>query len=196
MSRFHNAVCSSSTESSFRPERGHGRISWPGLASSLPLPLSSLVVFCKNILACVTSITHLTNLTTMKCAGPSMWQRKWKAKAHGVRKQRSECFKEKPPDELECGPFKKRSGWAPLGAPRLGLCLKTTRSNLHQDADISRSCAGGQVGSRLPLTRREIKTGWADPAGSGGVEETERRGVKKTTGNRCTVYSAYRHLAF
>lgn len=27
---------------------------------------------------------------------------------------------------------------------------------------------GGQAGSRLPLTRCEIKTAWAEPTGSGG----------------------------
>lgn len=88
------------------------------------------------------------------------------------------CQKQ-PLAELVYGPFKERSGWAPLGGPRVGLCLKTTRSNLLQDADISRSCAGGQVGSRLPFTRCEIKTAWADPAGSRGGRrqrgEKERR---------------------
>ena len=65
---------------------------------------------------------------------------------------------------------------------RPGLCLKTTRSNLLQDADISRSRAGGQVGSRLPLTRCEIKT---DPAGSwGGRRERSR---EKTTCNECAL---------
>lgn len=74
---------------------------------------------------------------------------------------------------------------SPPEGPRLGLCLKTTRSNLLQDADISRSCTGGQVGSRLPVTRFQIKTAWADPADSGWWRR-ERRSEgekKKTTGN-------------
>lgn len=61
------------------------------------------------------------------------------------------------------------------GAAEHGFCLKTASSNQLQDADTSKKkekkknvhLGRGQVGSRLPLTRRKVKTAGAEPAGSG-----------------------------
>ena len=64
----------------------------------------------------------------------------------------------------------------PPGA-EMGLCLKTLCSNLLQDADISKSQPGGQVGSRLPFNRCEIKTAWPGRGGAMGGRERDRKGV-------------------
>lgn len=95
------------------------------------------------------------------------------------------------------GPFKERRGWVPLRGLRPGLLFKkTTCSNLLQDADISEKLHRvGQMGSRLPVIQCEIKTTWAEPAGSGGV--TRQWGEKKnrpTDANKvhaATTFSFY-----
>lgn len=81
--------------------------------------------------------------------------------------------------ERLCGPFKRNQvDKLPSGDRDQGFCLKTTRSNLLQDADIGKNGTGGQVGSRLPLTQCRIKTAWAESAGPGG-EERQREEEKR-----------------
>lgn len=87
-------------------------------------------------------------------------------------------------------PLKRRSGQAPVGlggrrgggevrrveeGGGRGFCLKTTRSNLQQDADASRNCTWGGVrwGRGCHSRGAKSKQPGQDPAGSGreGTQE-------------------------
>lgn len=116
----------------------------------------------------------------------------WKLKAEActVRKQRSTCTKHSQMLNRCTAPLRNGVDELPFGGPRLGLLFKnyTLQSLFLQDADISKNCTGGQVGSRLPLTQCKIKTVWADPAGPGG-ERIWRGGRKKVENNLKQMHS-------